>query len=113
MTDHEMRREHLISAAIAAGKFTEARAPLYRAQYDTDPVGTEKLISSLASIGAGILGHAAPAERQAGHVHPVVRAEESIELTPENVEGWTHLLFPETRAGAGAKQGRVTRSDAA
>lgn len=113
MTDQELRREHLISAAISAGKFTAERAAHYRAQYDKDPAGTERLLAALTSIGAGVLGHAAPVERtQAQHVHPVVRSGESIDLTSEVVEAWTREMFPETRAGVGPRRGRITRSEA-
>lgn len=62
------------------------------------------------AAGPGVLA-AGQEPVQAQHLRPAAPQEEQVELTPENVQRWTHDLFPETRAGAGAgaTQGRITR----
>jgi hypothetical protein len=59
--------------------------------------------------GRSPMASAAGEPVQAEHMRPVEQPVSSIELTPENVARWTQELFPETRAGSGAQQGRVTR----
>jgi hypothetical protein len=59
MTD-TIRRDALIAQAVAAGKLSQARAAHYAAQYDKDPVGTERLLASLAPVpvlAGNVLGH--------------------------------------------------------
>jgi len=132
MTD-TVRRDYLIEQAVTAGKFPPERAAHYREQYDRDAAGTERLLASLAAIPMGVLGHRDPVEQtlaagrallgnrggiasppaaatrepvQAQHIRPVEQPTAAVELTPENIERWTHDLFPETRATAA--QGRIT-----
>jgi len=88
-------------------------------------------------VGAGVLGHADPVEQTlaAGRamlqrsvprlaiaatapapaapaadpqIARTLMDDPAIGLSPEQVEEWTRNLFPETRAGAGARKGRVT-----
>jgi hypothetical protein len=46
------RRDQVIAAAVAAGKFGVGRAPFYASLWETDPQGTERLITNLAAIGS-------------------------------------------------------------
>jgi hypothetical protein len=45
-----IRRESVLAAAVAAGKFPPSRVDFYRFQYDRDPRGTEQLITALAAV---------------------------------------------------------------
>jgi hypothetical protein len=42
-----VRREQLLAKALQEGKFPPGRVDHYRALYETDPTGTEKLVAAL------------------------------------------------------------------
>ena len=46
----DLRREQLLGAAVAAGKFPENRKALYRRLYDADPAGTTRVIAELVPL---------------------------------------------------------------
>jgi hypothetical protein len=123
-----VRREYLLDQAILAGKFPEQRRAHWSEQYDRDPVGTEQVFASLASLPKvaadarpypqGLFPElqrqphqprpAAPPALPAAHAEPVEAASASAD-TPEAevVSGWTATMFPETAARGSS---RVTRA---
>jgi hypothetical protein len=44
------RRDQVIAAAVAAGKFGVGRVPFYAGLWEQDPQGTERLIGNLAAV---------------------------------------------------------------
>jgi hypothetical protein len=46
------RRDQVIAAAVAAGKFGVGRVPFYASLWEQDPQGTEQLITNLAAVTA-------------------------------------------------------------
>jgi hypothetical protein len=129
LSDHELRREHVLNEAVRAGKFTAARAAHYRALYDRDPAGTEQVLAMLAPALEGVPAAVPPAEHggrvygrggsapaavvaQAGVAATAPRAvpaaaPEAEGLTPETVAGWSRALFPEVGRETAT---RVTRA---
>jgi hypothetical protein len=131
------RRDYVLDRALREGRISQGSRAHWVNEYDRNPTGTETLLAALAPLpGAGVLGHDAvqatvdagralvqpyrrPAQPvpaaaahepvQAQHMRPVEQPATDIELTPENVARWSAELFPETRAGRGPQQGRVTR----
>jgi Mu-like prophage I protein len=57
MIDPENRAEYL-QAAVAEGKFSKDRLPVYEERYERDPVGTRALIASMAAVDPGLLARA-------------------------------------------------------
>src|SRR5918992_5616014 len=70
------RREQVLNAAIAAGKFPESRRATYAAMYDRNPAYTEQVLATLAA------GVAPPAAATGPAPHPMPH---------------TASLFPELR----------------
>jgi hypothetical protein len=50
------RRDQVIAAAVAAGKFGVGRVPFYASLWETDPQGTERLITNLAAVSSASPG---------------------------------------------------------
>jgi hypothetical protein len=46
------RRDQVIAAAVAAGKFSVDRVGFYASLWESDPAGTERLITNLAAVGS-------------------------------------------------------------
>jgi hypothetical protein len=64
------RRDAVISAAIGAGKFTEARRPHYRQMWERDPVAAEATIASLTPVGSALAAATSTeAEQDAEYAH--------------------------------------------
>ena len=49
-SNHELRRDHVIGQAVAAGKFAESRSAHWQQEYDRDPARTEQVLAALASV---------------------------------------------------------------
>jgi len=111
------RRDAVISAAIAAGKFSEDRRSFWETHYDRDPAGTEATLAMLAPV---LPVEPYPRElfpelrRQpqpvaASALHGAATAYPTAQVTPEVVAVWSRDLFPETQQSS--QQGRVTRAN--
>lgn len=132
-SSQELRREYVLNAAVASGKFTEARRAHWSQQYDRDPAGTEATLAALASVTVGAApyprdlfpelarqGRAAsgrpsriaPAATAARHPapRPAPPAAESGVPSPEQVSAWSRALFPDAPA-ADAPFARVMRAN--
>jgi hypothetical protein len=80
-------------------------------------------------LGAGVLGYRDPVEQTLAAGRALLRGNRQSlpathasappgppdmtivpegDLATEQIEAWTRELFPETRAGAGARKGRIT-----
>jgi hypothetical protein len=114
-SNHELRREHVISECIRAGKFNKARAPFWEKEYDRDPAGTERTLTALVSVTEGappyppeLFPHLSQRRRPQVHSASVAATAPPpapAEAGDEQVEAWTRQLFPETRA----TRGRIVR----
>jgi hypothetical protein len=130
LTDHELRREHALDRAQAEGRIVQASRAHWSAAYDRDPATTEQHLAMLTPVPVGVLGRTVDQTVAAGltlvrggtgtypapaaslvvaHVHPVAAPAAGVQVEDEDVQRWTGELFAETRAGAGARKGRVTR----
>ena len=63
VTDHALRRDHLVEQAVHAGKFPPERRGHWRTLYDGDPAGTE---ATLAALAPALVGVRTPAALLAG-----------------------------------------------
>jgi hypothetical protein len=63
VTDHSLRRDHLIGQAVQAGKFPPERRAHWQELYDRDPAGTEQ---TLAVLAPGLVGVQSPTGFVAG-----------------------------------------------
>lgn len=113
------RRDHVLSAAIAAGKFSEQRRTVWAAAYDRDPAGTEALIALLTSPFAPAepypreLFPELAGEQRRTHTSGLAPAQVNVAAsaacakvpTPELVADWTRQLFPHAPSA-----GRITRT---
>jgi hypothetical protein len=132
MTD-DIRMNAILDRCVSEGRIAQTSRASWAGRYANDPAGTEAVLAALTPTPIGVLGHgrgdavdetlaagrallgvshAVGEPVQAEHMRPFERPAAEVELTPENVERWTRELFAETRAGAGARQGRVTRDAA-
>jgi hypothetical protein len=92
-TDRELRRDHLIEQAVAAGKFPPSRREHWAREYDRDPAATEVTLAALApalvgvrsptALAAGdspypreLFPELARADRRAGQAAPVQAASD-------------------------------------
>lgn len=68
-----IEREKLLAAAVQRGKFPASRVDHYRAAYDRDPQGTERLIDALVACPQpdGVAAAIAAAEPPAEQVYPM------------------------------------------
>jgi hypothetical protein len=83
--DHH--REHLLNAAVAAGKFPESRRGHWRALYDHDPAGTAQVIAALTpAVGPNPTFGVTPYPR---------------ELFPELARQPSHMRFASRQADVG------------
>jgi hypothetical protein len=119
-SDYELRREYVIGECVRAGKFSDARAPFWREQFDRDPAGTEQTLAALTPVLEGTppyprelfpqLSQRRHAHMRNGTVAATVPSPPApaAEIADEDVSRWTTQLFPETRVAAGAG-GRIVR----
>jgi len=132
MTD-DIRMNAILDRCVSEGRIAQTTRAAWAGRYMNDPAGTQAVLAALRPTPIGVLGHSggdaldqtlAAGRALLGVSHAagepvqaeldalVERPAAEVELTPENVSRWTSELFPETRAGAGARQGRVTRDAA-
>jgi hypothetical protein len=108
------RRDAILTAAIAAGKFSEQRRPVWASNYDRDPAGTEATIALLAVPPHMAqpyppqlfpeLARQTRLARPTGLEERLVAASADISaaLSPELVAGWSAQLFPRPGADTAA-----------
>jgi len=89
------RRDQVIAAAVAGGKFGVERVPFYASLWESDPAGTERLITNLAAIPPSSAATTAPeADDEYSHLWPpdyrpyTAEERQRMQLGPTREQTW-------------------------